>query len=37
MSETKPVSLDLASPQLVWDIRAELGEGPVWDAERELM
>lgn len=23
-----------SAPELVWDVRAELGEGPVWDAER---
>lgn len=23
-----------AEPELVWDLKAELGEGPVWDAER---
>ena len=32
MSETKPTS-----PELVWEVRAELGEGPVWDAERKAV
>jgi len=27
-------SSGLTSPELVWEVRAELGEGPVWDAAR---
>jgi len=23
-----------AQPELIWDVQAELGEGPVWDAAR---
>jgi xylono-1,5-lactonase len=29
--------VELAQPELVWDIQAELGEGPVWDAERKAV
>lgn len=28
------MGLEATAPELVWDVRAELGEGPVWDAER---
>ena len=24
-------------PELVWDLQAELGEGPVWDVERQVL
>lgn len=24
----------MSQPELIWDLKAELGEGPVWDAER---
>ena len=27
----------MSEPELIWDVKAELGEGPVWDARRQVV